>query len=502
MPPNAAPAARRFGDPSLPVFLATFGLCLAIRLSTLGSLALWFDETITADVAALPWPDLVADRLINGHFPTFFALIKALGLAGASEFRLRFPSAIFDSLAGGLVALVALRLSGRIGALAAGLIYALYPALIQYGQEARPYALMLAFLAVAISGQMGLLQTRGSPGRQAGIATIGAIGAALAVPAGIVSVMMQHLALFAVGFRRFSRAQKRAWVVHVAVTWAAILAAATLLLPAVFEQAAKPVGLMKWQSHIAFVQRMRDAFDETYGFFIPRDANRFLPGEWTTPLSLAFLALMVVGLIANRNRPTHRMLAVSALLTPLAFLVLGAFSASAGRYLIGMLPAAILLAAAGVAALLADRGMRPAVGATLALLLVGLSLQALDMLVSPRKFDWRPVAAFLHDKGIRDTTILADTPPIEKALRHYVPASDGLAFDTLDPDSEAVATLWAKAGDKPIAFLILGAYQTIPAAIASDATVCAFPLGDVQLVMVARDPSLIPPAMQGCTRVE
>lgn len=502
MPPNIAPAARRVGDPRLLVFLATFGLCLAIRLSTLGNLALWFDEVITADAAALPWPDLVADRLINGHFPTYFAAIKALGLAGASEFWLRLPSAVLDSVAGGLVALVALTLSGRIGAVAAALIYALYPALIQYGQEARPYALMLAFLAVAITGQMALLEARGSPRRQAALATLGTIGAALAVPAGIVSVAMQHLALLVCGFGSFPRAQKRAWAAHVAITWAAIFAATLFLLPALLEQAAKPVGLMKWQSHIAFGRRLQDAFNETYGLAVPRDVDRFLPAEWTSPLALALLALMAIGLIANRNRATHRMLAVSAFLTPLAFLLLAAVSASAGRYLIGMLPAAVLLAAAGVAALLADRGMRPAVGATLALLLAGLSLQALDMLVSPRKFDWRPVAAFLHDKGVRDTTILADAPPVEKGLRHYAPPADGLTYDTLDPDRDRIATLWAKTADRPIAFLVIGSYQAIPAAIARDATVCAFPLGDVKFVMVAHDASLIPAPLQGCPPVE
>jgi mannosyltransferase len=501
-PTHDHPARKTFALAPLPVFLAAFALCLVIRLSTLGHLALWFDETITADVIAGPWRDLVADRFANGHFPTYFALLKLLGLAGADEFWLRLPSAILDSVAGGLVALVALRLSGGIGAVAAAVLYALYPALIQYGQEARPYALMLAFIALAITGQIGLLTRRATPRRQAILATIGTIGAALAMPAGIVSVAMQHLALTACGFRRFEPAEKRLWIRHIAVTWAAILATALCLLPAILDQASKPVGLMKWQSQIPSAFRIREAFGETYGLAVPRDLHRFLPEEWTAPLALALLALMAIGLIANRHRAPHRMLAVSAFLTPLVFLALGAFSASAGRYLIGMLPAAILLAAAGVAALLADRGMRLAVGATLALLGAGLLLQALDMLVSPRKFDWRPVAALLHEKGVRDTTILADAPPIEKSLRHYAPATDQLTFDTLDPDTDPIATLWAKAADRPIAFLVLGAYQTIPAAIARDATVCAFPLGDVQLVMVARDLRLIPPALRGCARVE
>ena len=480
------------------MFLATFGLCLIVRLSTLGHLSLWSDETITARVIAGTWPDLVADRLANGHFPSYFALLKALGLAGADEFWLRLPSAILDSLAGGLVALVALRLSGRAGALAAAFLYAFYPALIQYGQEARPYALMLAFLALAITGQIGLLTDSASPRRQAVIATIGTLGAALAMPAGIVSVAMQHLALLACGFRKFEPREKRLWIRHIVVTWAGIALAAAWLIPAVLEQAQKPVGLMKWQSALPSSFRIREAFEETYGLVVPRDIQRFLPEEWTVPLALALLALMAIGLIANRERRPHRMLAFSAFLTPLVFLVLGAFSASAGRYLIGMLPAAILLAAAGVAALTADRGMRLAIGATLALLGAGLLLQALDMLVSPRKFDWRPVAAFLHESGVRDTTILADASSVESALRHYAAASDGLTFETLDPDRDSIATLWARASDRPLAFLVIGAHQTVPAGLASDATVCTFPFGDVKAILVARDTNAIPPALRGC----
>jgi 4-amino-4-deoxy-L-arabinose transferase-like glycosyltransferase len=496
------PDMRQAMDHRALIFFAAFGLCLAIRLSTLGHLAFWFDETITADVVAGTWQNLVADRLANGHFPTYFAIVKALGLAGADEFWLRLPSAILDSLAGGLIALVAQKLSGRIGAVAAALLYALFPALIQYGQEARPYALMLFFLALAITGQMGLLMRDARPGRQAILATIGTIGAALALPAGIISVAMQHLALFACGFKSFAPREKRLWIRHIVVTWASIAAAATFLVPAVRQQAEKPAGLMKWQSELPSATRIREAFGETYGLVVPRDVDRFLPADWATPLALAFLALMAIGLLANRNRPTHRMLAVSALLTPLVFLVVGAFSATAGRYLIGMLPAALLLAAAGVASLLADRGMRIAVGATLALLLAGLSLQALDMLVSPRKFDWRPVANFLHDKGVRDTTILTDAPPVERALRHYADAADGVAFETLDPDRETIAALWAKAADRPIAFLMIGSYRTIPAAISRDAMVCAFPLGDVKLVMVARDLGFIPPMLRDCARIE
>ena len=323
-----------------------FLLALLLRLSTLGDLALWYDEVITADVAAASWPGLVADRLANGHFPTYFALLKTIGLAGASELTLRLPSAIFDSLAAALVTIVALRLSGRVGAIAALLLYAFYPALVQYGQEARPYALMLAFLALAIFGQVGLLTERANPGRQALLATIGTLGAALVMPAGIVPVALQHLALPLCGFRGFSSARKRLWWRHILVTWAGILCAAAFLIPAVLAQAAKPVGLMKWQTRDSFGQRVLEAFGQTYGFVVPGDIDRYLSAGCNGWIAAGFLGLMLAGFLVHRARPAFRMLAVTAFGTPVVFLVLGIFSASAGRYLIGMLPAAILLAGA------------------------------------------------------------------------------------------------------------------------------------------------------------
>jgi len=485
--------------PALALAGLAFLLALSLRLSTLGALALWFDEAITADVVADAWPALVADRLGNGHFPTYFAVLKALGLAGGSEFALRLPSALLDSCAAALVTAIAFRLSGAVAAIAALLLYAFYPALIQYGQEARPYALMLAFVALAIAGQIGLLTGRARPGRQAVLATIGTLGAVLAVPAGIVPVALQHLALPLCGFRDFPPARRRLWWRHILVTWAGILCAAAFLLPAVMTQAAKPTGLMKWQSRDNLGQRVMEAFGETYGFVVPRDADRFLAAGWNGWIAAGFLGLMLVGFLAHRKRPAFRMLAVTAFGTPLVYLLLGVFSASAGRYLIGMLPAAVLLAATGATTLLARPGIpRLAAGAALTLFFCGVGLQSLDMLVSERKYDWRPVAAFLHAHGVTDTAILTDAPQAVKALRHYVAPADRIRYDAIDPMREPMQNLWAKASGRPLAFLLTASYKPLPASVIENAIVCRWPFGDQTLTMIARAPASMPEALSAC----
>jgi mannosyltransferase len=496
---RAAALPRARISPVLGFALAAFLAALVVRLSTIGALALWFDEAITAEVATLSWPALLADRLGNGHFPTYFALLKALGLADASEFALRLPSALFDSLAAALVTAVAFRLSGRVAAWTALLLYALYPALIQYGQEARPYALMLAFVALAIAGQVGLLTARANAGRHALLATIGTLGAALAVPAGIVPVALQHLALPLCGFRNFPPARKRLWWRHILVTWGGILCAAAFLLPAVQAQAERPAGLMKWQARHGYGQRLVEAFGETYGFVVPRDIDQFLATGWNSWLAAGFLGLMLAGLIANRGRPAYRLLAVTALGTPVVYLLLGIVSASAGRYLIGMLPAAILLAAAGASALLAmRRASRPVVALLLGLFLCGIGLQALDMLVTERKYDWRPIAAFLHESGLRDVEILTDAPQAQKALRHYVAVGDDVRYDAIDPALEPMDRLWAKAAARPLAFLLTATYKPLPAALAGEAIVCRWRFGEQTLTMIANDPDAMPEALAAC----
>ena len=495
--PEPGTASMR-GD--MAVFLAAFALCLAFRLPALGDLAFWFDEVITADTLNMSWQDLVADRLANGHFPFYFGLLKGLGLAGGSEFALRLPSAIFDSLAGGVVALIGRRLDGRVGSLAAALLYAMMPSLILYGQEARPYAMLLLFLTLAMFGQMTLLIRPDHGRRHAAVATIGTLGAVLTLPVGAVTIALQHIALLFSRFGPYGHKERRLWLAHIALTWIGAVIALSFLIPAVLKQAAEPVGLLKWQSKLPFSQRMIEAFGETYGFVIPHDIDRFLAGPWNGLLAAGLIALMVVGLVAHRGSLVHRYLGLLAFGTPLIFIGLGIFTASAGRYLIGMMPAAVLLAASGAGALLRLRrgGARIAVLAVLLAFAGFVALQALDTLASTRKYDWRPIAEFLATTGIRDATLYSDAPQIEKTLRHYLPPDGSIAYRTVAPDREPIDTLWQAAGSEPAGWFLLTNWRNPPDSLTDGATVCSWPFGDMKLVMVAHDAARIPPALAGC----
>ncbi len=207
-PRPSALSVLRKGE-ALGFALAAFLLSLAVTVPTLGRQSLWYDEVLTANVVATGWSDLIADRLGRGHFPTYFMLLKSLGLGGASEAMLRLPSALFMSLAAAVMTVLALRLGGRIAALATLLLFAFMPALVYYGQEARPYAMLLFFLAIATMPLVSLVRGTGEPKRLATAATIGTVGAALAIPAGIASVLIMHLSLILSGaFERLPRSLK------------------------------------------------------------------------------------------------------------------------------------------------------------------------------------------------------------------------------------------------------------------------------------------------------
>ena len=125
-----------------------------LRLYNLTYHSLWFDEAIsvrwaTSSLARI-WEvsmTLVEDRLP----PLYYLLLKFwLGLAGSSEFSLRFPSVVAGVLLIPVVYAIGRRLFGRAVGLLAALLTALNPFLIWYSQEARMYALAVLLATAGV----------------------------------------------------------------------------------------------------------------------------------------------------------------------------------------------------------------------------------------------------------------------------------------------------------------------------------------------------------------
>ena len=135
---------------ALPALLALFAL--ALRLHGLADKPLWYDEILSLSRARLPFFKLVADALTHKHYPTYFLLLQPFASAHIDAWALRLPSAVFGAACVFLVTRIAIEIRGGLAGLVAGLLMALSPLEVQFGQEARPYAVISCLILVAVWG--------------------------------------------------------------------------------------------------------------------------------------------------------------------------------------------------------------------------------------------------------------------------------------------------------------------------------------------------------------
>lgn len=131
-------------------------LALAARCVRLGHQPLWLDEVFTYQRIHLDTAALIADSFANRHMPNYFLLLRSLMPAQPDFAALRLPSALFGALSVGVVFAIGRQVGGRFAGCVAALLMALAPTQVQYGQEARSYALLLLLIAVALWGLVEL----------------------------------------------------------------------------------------------------------------------------------------------------------------------------------------------------------------------------------------------------------------------------------------------------------------------------------------------------------
>jgi hypothetical protein len=131
-----------------PAALCAFGLILRIG----ASLRFWVhgDEGIYYNVAHAAPGDARAIVALNAHPPLFYDVLRTLAQWSDSFGALRLPSIVCGTLAIAASFALAARLGGRSAGVAAGLLCAVAPGPILMSQVARPYALQLFLLALAL----------------------------------------------------------------------------------------------------------------------------------------------------------------------------------------------------------------------------------------------------------------------------------------------------------------------------------------------------------------
>jgi mannosyltransferase len=140
--------ARRLLPLLLTAAVAMLALCL--RIHGLGRESLWLDEGFSWQRAHMPVRQLIPDAIAAHHNPTYFLFLHYwLGIFGDDEFMLRLPSAISGAIAAGATSALGWVLGGPAAGLVAGVLLALSPLQVHFGQEARMYAALCASATIS-----------------------------------------------------------------------------------------------------------------------------------------------------------------------------------------------------------------------------------------------------------------------------------------------------------------------------------------------------------------
>lgn len=191
----AASLFHRVRSSSLAVDIALVsGVALVLGLIRLGAPALWVDEAYTV-------------RQINrgfieqfeGYQPFYYWIQKPwTGVAGQSEWALRFPSVVGAMLATALLVVVARKLFDRRTALVSGLFLACSPYFVKWSQQARVYPLLVALSLVATLLLLRALERGSRPAwalygiAYAGLLVTHALVGLLLIPAHVVLIAQRR----------------------------------------------------------------------------------------------------------------------------------------------------------------------------------------------------------------------------------------------------------------------------------------------------------------------
>lgn len=135
----------------------------ALRFYQLDADSLWVDEVITQTLAQKPVAEML--RIISqysAHPPLAYLIPYQARVMGFSDFAARIPSVFAGLLTIPLVYALGRRWWGARAGISASLLAACWPVLLQYAQEARPYALLVCFVALSTYGLYRALETGGA----------------------------------------------------------------------------------------------------------------------------------------------------------------------------------------------------------------------------------------------------------------------------------------------------------------------------------------------------
>jgi 4-amino-4-deoxy-L-arabinose transferase-like glycosyltransferase len=374
-------------------------LAFALRVNRLDFQSLWRDEVDAVRFAFQPLASLIHTFVEPGqNGPLYYLLLRPwLDLAGQSEFALRYFSLFFGLLAVPLIYQLGMRMfpRQRFLGLVAAMLVATSPYLIWYSQEGKMYALTVVLVLLSVERYWAAL-SRGGWQRWLGylLATSAAfyihLIAALIVPA--------QVAMFFLFDRNRQSQSWKPWLVSTGI----------LVLPY--------VPLLAWQLPLLLVPAQTGyAFlslpNMLYSMYTNYSHGVVLePTWWVLSLYIGLpLAAMLWGKARGLGATAIGSLLCWLLLPAVAFfLITLARPMYTARYLIFLLPALLLLLAAGLYVV----WFRSRLLAALALIVLltsngwALSLQA----NTPLKADFRGATAYLREHRKNGDLIIFQIP--------------------------------------------------------------------------------------------
>jgi O-antigen/teichoic acid export membrane protein len=396
---------------------------------------LWVDEAISVAQARLGFQDMLTElRATDVHPPLHDALLwVTVRIGGTSEAAVRAPSLVLGTLVIPLLYLLGVELyNRRTGLIAAGLA-AVAPLLVWYAQEARMYALFTCLSVLAV-----WLQVRsGRTGRVAEWAALGLSMGALVWThylAGGIQVLVQvAIAVGAIATGWLSGTAIRHRLVGLATATAALSILLAPLAPFAIDQfRANEVAVERGAAALRDSPTTTSALSGGAQVSVYGLITNTLWAVWgyhSDHVMLALgalwpLAILLALVLLGRGPPRSSALPltiVGATLGSLVVLGLARPSLFEIRYVIGVVPLLVLLAARVLDRLAVGRRAL-AIGATLlaATFVVGSADQLLNP-SNPRRFDFEQVLSQIAREARPGDTIVYQPAWIEDVVAYYAP---------------------------------------------------------------------------------
>ncbi|MFN8595184.1 MAG: glycosyltransferase family 39 protein [Anaerolineae bacterium] len=384
-------------------------LAFAIRIGSINFQSLWRDEVDAIRFALAPLPDLIKTFTQPGfNGPLYFLMLRGwIGLAGQSEFAIRFPSLIFGVLSVPLIFVVGTRLFNRSIGLVAALLLTVSGYHVWYSQEAKMYTLITLLALIGIYCLRHALED----GRvRFWIGMV--VSTSLAVYAHILAALIipVEFGLFLLWCPPIRRRVRDALIAFGLLT-IPYLPLAIWQLPLVLQPAATGYGRYTLSEMISIL-----------GGGYARGLLTVLPDFWQPLAAGLAAALAVFGLTTALTTKGQR-LSGAALFVWLAVPFFAIFIVSLNRpiftdrYLIWIMPAYYVLIAAGIRALWV--WLKPMAVIGLAGVIVFASAGLIGQSTIPYKSDFRSATQFIERSFTANETVLFQIPYVQYIFDYY-----------------------------------------------------------------------------------